>query len=216
MVSATNPAIGSERTTTRSERLAAWAVSQGQSAGLELDFHASSSMLRDLLRRQLVSMTDLRDDPEWFFEAHRVVAHHGEELGEGFWTRFTVQFNLFAGTVLAVGNASHIEQLRAMQEAGELGCFALTERFAGVSSGMVVETIATHDPKTRTFVLHSPSEGAYKNWISQGFVADKSVVVADLHVGGTSHGPHAFLIDFRVPSSGGGGGGGGGGKGQAG
>ena len=133
----------------------------------------------------------------------RAPREHGEELGEGFWTRFTVQFNLFAGTVLAVGNDSHIEQLRTMQEGGELGCFALTERFAGVSSGMVVETIATHDPATRTFVITSPNEGAYKNWISQGFVADKSVVVADLHVGGTSHGPHAFLIDFRVASSGG-------------
>ena len=205
MLSSTAPT--SRAFTSRSERLAAWAACQRQPSDRqpsdrELDFNASSSMLRDLLRRGLVGMTDLRDDPQWFFEAHRVVAQHGEELGEGFWTRFTVQFNLFAGTVLAVGNASHIEQLRVMQEAGELGCFALTERFAGVSSGMIVETIATHDPETRTFVITSPNEGSKKNWISQGFVADRSVVVADLHVGGTSHGPHAFLIDFRVASGG--------------
>jgi len=52
------------------------------------------------------------------------------------------------------------------------------------------------------FILQTPSEGAKKNWISQGFCADKSVVVADLHIGGTSHGPHAFLIDFRMTRNG--------------
>lgn len=153
-------------------------------------------------------MTDLRDDPEWFFEAHRIVAAHGDDLGSGFWTRFTVQFNLFAGTVLAAGSPSHVEQLRAMQAAGELGCFALTEKFAGVSSGMVVETVAAFDAASRTFVLRSPNEGAVKNWISQGFCADKSVVIADLQLeDGISQGAHAFLIDFRVPQGGGAGGG---------
>ena len=71
----TNPAVEAPRTTTaisRSERLAAWAASQRQPPGSELDFHASSSMLRDLIRRGLVGMTDLREDPAWFFEAHRV------------------------------------------------------------------------------------------------------------------------------------------------
>ena len=69
----TNPAVEAPRTTTaisRSERLAAWAASQHQPPGSELDFHASSSMLRDLIRRGLVGMTDLREDPAWFFEAH--------------------------------------------------------------------------------------------------------------------------------------------------
>ena len=42
-----------------------------------------------------------------------------------------------------------------------------------------------------------PTDGAYKNWISQGFVADKAVVLADLTVGGERKGPHAFLIDLR-------------------
>ena len=47
------------------------------------------------------------------------------------------------------------------------------------------------------FLLDSPNEGAYKNWISQGLTADKAVVMADLRVAGKSYGPHAFLIDFR-------------------
>ena len=164
--------IASMKLSARGEELSAWAAEVGRrrSAGSsELTFEASSSMLRDLVKRGLVKMTDLRDDPEWFFEAHRIIAAHGDDLGSGFWTRFTVQFNLFGGTVLAAGSPCHVEQLRAMQAAGELGCFALTEKFAGVSSGMVVETVAAFDAASRSFVLSSPNEGAYKNWISQGF-----------------------------------------------
>jgi len=184
----------------RAGELQAWCEGVGKNrtgSVIDLDFDRSAAQLRDLLGTGLLKMTDLRDDPAWFFEAHRVIAQHGDNLGQGFWTRFTVQYNLFAGTVLAVGNPSQVDQLAEMQQRGDLGCFGLTEKFAGVSSGMVVETIADFDVKTREFVLRSPTEGSYKNWISQGFVADKCVVVADLHIGGKPHGPHAFLIDFR-------------------
>ena len=97
--------IDSMEMSARGEKLSAWAAEVGRrrSADSELTFEASSSMLRDLVTRGLVMMTDLRDDPEWFFEAHRIVAAHGDDLGSGFWTRFTGQFNLFAGTVLAAG-----------------------------------------------------------------------------------------------------------------
>jgi len=84
-----------------------------------------------------------------------------------------------------------------MQTKGELGCFGLTERLAGVNSGLVVNTTMTWHPEKQQFLLHSPNEGAYKNWISQGLTADKCVVMADLSVGGKSYGPHAFLMDFR-------------------
>merc|ERR1711865_543881 len=153
--------MGSER----AQKLAEWAAgvaTKRGAAGTDIGFDESSAQLRELLQLGLLKMTDLRDDPEWFFEAHRVIAAFGPELGQGFWTRFTVQYNLFAGTVLATGNDAQVDSLK------------------------------------REFILSSPSEGSYKNWISQGFCADKSVVVADLHVNGASHGPHAFLIDFRI------------------
>ena len=67
-----------------------------------------------------------------------------------------------------------------------------------MQSGLVVETTATFDAEKQAFVLHTPHRGARKNWISQGFVADKTVVVADLIIGGKSKGPHAFIMDFRV------------------
>jgi|EP00927_Polykrikos_kofoidii_P014649 alkylation response protein AidB-like acyl-CoA dehydrogenase len=190
----------------RAEQLAAWCKAVGDKltkSYLDITFEESSNQLRELLKTGILKLTDLRDDPEWFFEAHRIIAENTEVLGAGFWTRFTVQYNLFAGTVLAVGNPSQVQQLNDVQRAGELGAFGLTEKFAGVSSGMVVETIAEFDNNSREFIIRTPNDGAKKNWISQGFCADKCVVVADLHISGKSHGPHAFLMDFRVARDGG-------------
>jgi acyl-CoA oxidase len=57
-----------------------------------------------------------------------------------------VQCNLFAGSVIALGAPAHATRLAAMHAAGELGCFALTERDAGVLSGLKIDTLATWDP----------------------------------------------------------------------
>jgi acyl-CoA oxidase len=84
-----------------------------------------------------------------------------------------------------------------MQGKGSLGCFGLTEKLAGVQSGLVVGTTAEWDDEKQHFLLNTPNKGAQKNWISQGYTADKAVVMADLIIGGKSVGPHAFLMDFR-------------------
>jgi len=101
--------------------------------------------------------------------------------------------------VLAVGSPEQVESMETVEANGLLGCFALTEKLAGVQSGLVVQTTADYDAASETFILHNvgDTEGAYKNWISQGFVADKAVVLADLTVGGERKGPHAFLMDMR-------------------
>ena len=62
-------------------------------------------------------------------------------------------------------NEALIERIGA---AGELGCFAFTEKGAGVLSGAGVETTAEYDPAADEFVIHSPTPSAAKNWISQG------------------------------------------------
>ena len=163
----------------------------------DVSHEESAARMRELVRSGLLGHTDLRDHPERFFKAHRLLARHAVEHGPGFWIRFTVHYNLCFGTVLAVGGPDQIATLDAVQEAGQLGCFALTERLAGVQSGLVVETQASYDAAAKEFVLDTPHEGAAKNWISQGFAADKAVVLAALTVGGQSVGPHAFLMDLR-------------------
>ena len=129
--------------------------------------------------------------------AHRIIAANTSTVGPGFWVRFTVHQNLCCGTILGLGNDEQVQVLDEMHDKGELGCFALTEKRAGVSSGLVVSTIAEYDKESNTFLLNSPDEGAQKNWISQGLVADKTVVIADLRVEGKSYGPHAFLMNLR-------------------
>jgi len=98
---------------------------------------------------------------------------------------------------MAVGSEEQVKKLDDIQKQGLLGCFALTEKLAGVNSGMVVQTTAEWDDATQEFVINSPTEGSRKNWISQGYVADLACVVADLRVNGKNYGPHAFLVEFR-------------------
>ncbi|GMH98235.1 hypothetical protein TrVE_jg14271 [Triparma verrucosa] len=164
-------------------------------------FEESAEILRNLTKTDLLRATDLRDSPSRFFEAHRILARHAVEHGPGFWIRFTVHYNLFAGTIVAAGDEEQVSRLADYQAAGELGCFGLTEKLAGVQSGLVVQTTATYDEASDEFILDTPHEGARKNWISQGFVADKAVVLADLIVKGESKGPHAFVMDFRSSGS---------------
>eukprot|EP01079_Euglenida_sp_SAG-EU17-18_P011918 gene11918-329_t len=163
----------------------------------DVSFTESAQLLRDLTRTDLVRGTDIRDAPQRFFEAHRILARHAVAHGPGFWIRFTVHYNLFAGTILACGTPTQVEELAVYQEQGLLGCFSLTEALAGVQSGLVVQTTAEWDQARGTFLLQTPGKDARKNWISQGFTADKTVVVADLLVDGQSKGPHAFVMDFR-------------------
>lgn len=168
----------------------------------KMDIHGisytdSAARMRVLLKTGLLRHTDLGTNPERFFLAHRLLALHAPQLGPGFWIRFTVHYNLMAGSVLGLGSPEQVALLDQMQDNGDLGCFSLTEKLAGVSSGLVVNTTATWDAASQTFTLNSPDVGSYKNWISQGIMADKTVVVADLLIDGKSLGPHAFLMSLR-------------------
>ena len=62
----------------------------------------SSALLRRLVQSELLRFTDMRDNPEKFFLAHRLLSSVGLN---GFGVRFTVQFNLFAGSILGLGGS---------------------------------------------------------------------------------------------------------------
>lgn len=160
----------------------------------------SGQCLRKLVQSKLLRFTDMRDAPERFFAAHRLLA--SRILG-GFGIRFTVQYNLFAGSILGIGNERQVQMLDELQEKGELGCFALTEVGAGVLSGFIVKTTATWDPARGGFVISTPTEDSEKNWISQGLIADWIVVFADLTIDGKARGPHPFFLRMRDEATGG-------------
>mmetsp|Transcript_69196 Transcript_69196/g.150573 ORF Transcript_69196/g.150573 Transcript_69196/m.150573 type:complete len:476 (+) Transcript_69196:102-1529(+) len=177
----------------------AWRTHIADIAGIGSDvpYSVSVARFRKLLTDGPLSQTDIRENPERFLLAHRVLAELATTLGPGFWIRFTVQFNLFAGTVVALGSPEQVATLKTLQAGGKTGCFGLTEVFAGVNSGLIVNTTCTWDKERQQFLLNCPSQGAHKNWISQGLTADMCVAVADLRVGGKSYGPHAFLMELR-------------------
>jgi acyl-CoA oxidase len=182
---------------------AAWSAKLAEVLATPASSYADSARrLSALVRTGMLRFEDLVEAPAKFFEAHRLLARAGFDQGPGFSIRFTVQYNLFAGTVLELGGPSHLRQLKQMQRDGTLGCFALTERLAGVNSGLVVHTTCAWIPDAKRrdggrFLLNTPHEGAKKNWISQGLCATKAVVVADLVVNDLRKGPHAFLVTLR-------------------
>ncbi|CAM4843185.1 unnamed protein product [Rotaria magnacalcarata] len=79
---------------------------------------------------------------------------------------FTVQFNLFAGSISALGTATHATLVKDARELKKLGCFALTEKNAGVLSGLLCDTIAYYNQDTKKIVIYTPTDDAKKCWIS--------------------------------------------------
>jgi len=156
--------------------------------------------LRLLLKQNYLRLEELGAS-EAFFAAHRVLAKL--RLGS-LGIRLTVQYNLFAGSIMGLGSERQVQWLHEVQQRGELGCFLLTEQSAGVLSGLVVETVAQWDQQLRVFVLNTPAgeEGgefppASKMWISQGLSAKWGICIARLMANGSDHGPHAFLLDME-------------------
>jgi len=165
--------------------------------GSGIHYTESAEKLRKLVSEGPLKLTDLQEEPEKFFSAHRLLSEYATRVGPGFGIRFTVQFNLFAGTILGLGNEKQVAQLKDVQAKGQLGCFCLTEKLAGVNSGLVVNTTAVWDDSKQMFLVDCPDAGAHKNWISQGLTADLAVLVATLIVKGKVLGPHAFIMELR-------------------
>jgi len=109
-----------------------------------------------------------------------------------------VQFGLFGGAVLHLGNAEHHRRYLADIASGRLlGCFAMTEHGHG-SDVAALRTTATYDPAAEEFVLDTPDDDARKEYIGNAARDGRlAVVFAQLVTGGESHGVHAFLAPIR-------------------
>ncbi len=109
-----------------------------------------------------------------------------------------VQFGLFGGAILQLGNREHHDAYLADLVTGDLlGCFAMTESGHG-SNVQALGTAATYDPELGDFVLTTPDQSSRKDYIGNaarhGQVA---VVFAQLVIGGESEGVHAFVVPIR-------------------
>ena len=159
------------------------------------DYRECAEQMRDLLRKggETLRFSAHEEDPSRILRVSGYVLSDNTAL----LTRFTVQYNLYAGSVVALGTDEQRKQLYNTQDKAELGCFAFTEIGAGVMTGVRVDTTATLTDDNKHFIITCPTPEARKNWISQGFVASKAVVLARLIIRSVDHGPHLFWVDFR-------------------
>lgn len=115
---------------------------------------------------------------------------------------------MFETTVREQGDAQQREYWLPKIRAWEaIGCYAQTELGHG-SNVKGLECRATWDPKTREFILHSPTLTASKWWNgTMGRTANHAIVVAQLYLpestmGGeesrlVNRGPHPFIVQIR-------------------
>ena len=135
-----------------------------------------------------------QDDFASFMAAFETIAFH--DLGMTI--KFTVQFGIWLGSVLLLGNAAqHRRYLHDIATLALPGCFAMTEIGHG-SNVRELETTARYEPETGQFVIDSPAWTAGKNYIGNGACHGRlATVFAQLETGGERHGVHAFLVPLR-------------------
>ena len=113
--------------------------------------------------------------------------------------RFGVQFGLFGGSIYFLGTEEQRRQLLpGVADLSTPGCFAMSEVGHG-SDVASLETTATWDRETRSFVVHTPREAARKDWIGGAAQhARTATVFAQLVADGERHGVHAFVVPIRA------------------
>ncbi|MER7909631.1 acyl-CoA dehydrogenase [Streptomyces sp. NPDC096068] len=110
-----------------------------------------------------------------------------------------VQFGLFGGAILHLGTERHhAAHLPDLITGRLMGSFAMTETGHG-SNVQALATVARYDAESQEFVITTPDDGARKDYIGNAARhAELAVVFAQLEVGGTSEGVHAFVVPVRV------------------
>ena len=111
--------------------------------------------------------------------------------------RLMVHLCLYTDSVKLLGTAKHHPHVERALRLQDIGCYCMTEIGHGTNVNGV-ETTATYNHSTRTFILNSPTPTAAKFWIGAlAKTANKAVVFAQLYVNEVNHGVHVFLIDIR-------------------
>ncbi|EUC54225.1 acyl-coenzyme A oxidase 3, peroxisomal protein, partial [Rhizoctonia solani AG-3 Rhs1AP] len=152
--------------------------------------------LKRVSETKMISVFDFEKNPLNVMAAHEFAGM----LDPSFTTKMTVQYNLFGGTVLKLGTSRHRKYLHGVDDMSVIGCFALTELGYG-NNAVEMETTAIWDPKTKEFIINTPSVIAQKYWITNSAVhANYAVVFAQLIFQGTNEGIHAFLVRIRDES----------------
>jgi acyl-CoA oxidase len=115
--------------------------------------------------------------------------------------KFGVQFGLWGMSVYFLGTEKHHKKY--LKDIGTLdlpGAFAMTETGHG-SNVKGIETTATYDHATKTFIIHTPNELARKEFIGNAALHGRAATVfAKIIVEGKDYGVGAFVVPLRDKS----------------
>ncbi|EFA78930.1 acyl-CoA oxidase [Heterostelium album PN500] len=156
--------------------------------------------VREVIDLSIVSVTDMKDNPEKFLSWFETVSICDLSVV----LKFAVQYNLWGGTVLFLGTKKHHDKyLNDISNGKLLGVFGLTELGHG-SNVQGLETTSTYDNATGEFIINSPTWTSQKYWPGNiSAHGQMATVFARLIVDGTDHGVHAFIVPIRsAPSPG--------------
>ena len=142
---------------------------------------------------KLFSIFDFENDPINIFTAHEMLG----QIDGGLATKFTVQFNLFGGSLMALHTERHLPFMRRVDSLNVMGCFCFTELGYG-NNAPKMETTATYDNTTKQFTINSPSVQSQKYWITNGAChANQAIVFAQTIVNGVNEGVNSFIVPIR-------------------
>ena len=141
---------------------------------------------------QYVEFDKIIENPIKLFDIHLPFCYRPDLMDISI--RFTVQMNLFAGSIINFGTDAH---RKLLNDKSIIGCFALTERTAGITSGMYIKTRCDYNTNTGKYILNTHNYNNRKIWISQGLFARYCVVFTEYYINNKYHGIQPFLITLR-------------------
>ena len=149
--------------------------------------------LKRVVSKKFFSVKDFRSNPENIFTMHEMLGFIDGSLA----TKFTVQFNLFGGTIIGLGSEKHEEVINKLDTLEIIGCFCLTELGYG-NNAVEMESTAVWDESKKRFIINTPTVNSHKFWITNGaYHANYSIVFAQTIVKGKNEGINAFLVKLR-------------------
>jgi acyl-CoA oxidase len=163
-------------------------------AGLQEFRELTSKRVKRFVTQKFFSVFDYARDPLKFQAALESLSFCDYSLA----IKSGVHFTLCGGTIVKLGTERHHEEFLPKMDTLELpGCFGMTELGHG-SNVMGIETTATYDQSSDSFIIHTPNNEASKFWIGgAGSTAKICAVFAQLTIHGSWEGPHVFIVRLR-------------------
>lgn len=138
-----------------------------------------------------------KGDMRSYFAIMETISYHDLSLV----VKFGVQFGLWGMSLYFLGTEKHHKEY--LKDIGTLdlpGCFAMTETNHG-SNVKGIETTATYDHSSKTFVIHTPNEAARKEYIGNAAKhGQMATVFAKLILDRKDYGVSAFVVPLRDKS----------------